>query len=518
MGAADGDRGELRAHERRALRELGLQACYDLLFGYVVPLVSFGLSSAGDSTTWGNVGAALFAALPAEHRDHILGLLDQGQGVEAIEYVMERVLRSGPAREALLTAVLVYAPEGPASGWLRADRGQELFQRVLAFANVTEAATTAFDFSVFYFDILRSNQAEVWSVVATDAIVGLDPSDNRLSVGQSVTLQATVASAPVPEAGYAYEYRFSTQGNAGFLRALGSNAVPEGSAITTSNPTIDYVAMELGSDTVQVEIWQVGPGQDLEVGRADASVHVEDPFVLVPAQASLSCPGSLRLHLERPDGNNTLAFSVDSGMDYHVQWMTSGNHGTLGGGLTSTATAIGSPASPFISYECDDEETEMGSDTVTAIIYAAPAQTTDFARIAEATSQITIDNNNHVYHTELEVVSGSWMRDDGYAGTAYSVVRVPPVAGASRYSVSVYGVLPRSSLGLRAEWAEGERPPITLSADFLPATDVLYEGDYVMAVSVTGGSGFVPPDLASWEAAHERLNANAGAEVTVYFE
>lgn len=136
----------------------------------------------------------------------------------------------------------------------------------------------------------------------------------------------------------------------------------------------------------------------------------------VDENQTLSSPTSIKLYLE-PVNADIPAIGPGSERNYKIVWSTTGKHGGLSSGALKTATVYNENT---MVYECTDDNTRQGSETVTARVYSREKgdESAAFILIAELNVTIRINNDpkTRIVHLPVQYLFGEKL-DGPFIGT-----------------------------------------------------------------------------------------------------
>jgi len=213
-----------------------------------------------------------FINIVAVQAPAIFDLAGTGDFKGAVTLAAQTIVGSGTFRNAIFAAILERLYD------LRTEAGSAAYGRASAvasgFINVTgalDAFLTAFDLTAVAGSFAQSNEGDIWTVDAIDAIVRLSPPSSDIEFGDDVKLTATTPDIgdDVPKA---YRYTLNP-GNLGKLR----NDRTSGTTIDSSENFIFFDAGDAeGTATIKVEVFQIDLANRIPLGEATATVTIKE--------------------------------------------------------------------------------------------------------------------------------------------------------------------------------------------------------------------------------------------------
>ena len=234
-------------------------------------------------TTNGTFQTSLGESLTADFLNEfpkIPGLMDQvGQGDWG--GVMSEVAASSTLRSVILKEVerlwVLYVTHDLDPGKL-----SNLLNQFDVFINAVGSATQVFDSYVYSQQIKQADTADTWQLTVMPSAVTLNASVPTVSVGDMVTLTASVLGV---EDLSAYSFGWHTGGLGGTL--VGSAGQSGRDIACASSPSVLYLASTSGqTDTVTVEVWPGPRCQGESLGTASTTVTVQSAATCSAVNAS----------------------------------------------------------------------------------------------------------------------------------------------------------------------------------------------------------------------------------------
>ena len=402
---------------------------------------------------------------------------------------------------------------------------QENSQKVLGrTASLFKALTIVdgglqfYDFKRIFYSWASSNSIEEWEVTSTRNNISLDPRETLVIQGEEKTFKATIQDSNLAE-GQSYEFRWSTIGNYGNLRANGK----EDTSLTTSGNQIVYFSSNVvdvpegAMETIKVEVY-IKQGQNInKLGEAEAVAEVKPiGFEITPDRAVIEGNTNLRLRVLRTDGTDPVANST---LDYRMVWYTSAQFGLFNGSQSN----IDIENSNSVTYSALELE-EEGVEEVQVSIYARRKGTSDRFRF--------VDKIDATINIENDPLKKIFFIDEP------TIVEFPPSVNGIYCEWSVqafYKFNPLDPAILEAEGKEVVKYQLTIKAaspdaipsyvgtgqswDVINGVDLQPDQEYSYRYSATGSQGGAAncgEDTSSFDRVVDIYNSFAGyAEVVV---
>ncbi|MEX0289339.1 MAG: hypothetical protein AB3N14_09540 [Flavobacteriaceae bacterium] len=277
------------------------------------------------------------------------------------------------------------------AGGFSQENSQRILGRTASFFKalaVVDKGLQFYDFKRIFHSWASSNSIEEWEVTATRNKISLDPRETLVIQGEEKIFKANIQDSNLA-AGQSYEYRWSTAGNYGNLRANGK----EDTSLTTSGNQIAYFSSNVvdvpegALETIKVEVY-IKQGQNInKLGEAEAVAEIKPiGFEIEPDRAVIEGNTNLKLRVLRTDGTDPTA---NSAFDYRMVWYTSAQFG-LFNGAQSTIDIENSNSVTYRALELEEE----GVEEIEVSIYARPKGTTDrFRFVDKVDATINIEND-----------------------------------------------------------------------------------------------------------------------------
>ena len=345
---------EKQAH---ALLEAGE---FTLILDIILPWIDLVVTAGGHTGILGNQGAeklvrGFFDANPAP--TEIVEAIHGGHWHEAVAGAEKLLFETEVGQEFLLKNLFEpFAVSWGANGASLSAKFRT-WQKALF---VVDAVATAVAITQVYTALQDASQVVTWDVTASPANIALNPIQSRISQLDVQELKAEVLEAnggPAPQ----FFYRWSTPGNFGELCA--AQATPScGKVLETPSEKATYAPTGVteGTDPVRVEVFVVEQGNKIPIGEASAQVTRFNTTVTVtiaPGQTTLRGGEQQTFTVQVPSsavGSATLSY----------RWTTSGDFGSLTGGLKTVTTTT-----PQIVYTAARLHT-MGEDNMAVEVLA----------------------------------------------------------------------------------------------------------------------------------------------------
>ena len=409
----------------------------------------------------------------------------------------------------------------------RFDERYAFDQRRARFAlEEANGVLSAMDASMKIIDYARvyngaqSSQLTEFEVVAKRGDVNLVPRSAVTIPFVAETFRAHVREELAGDA--IFEYEWSTSGLHG---TLSDSRGGTGVAFTSSSDTVSYTSNELieapATEWIRVEVYRrvlMQPRELVDMAMSTLTL-VPNEQVMRPMEPTVQCRSDVRLHLERSDGEITIA--PNPSWDYRIDWTIAGEHGRLPGNRTSMTRYDDAT----MTYGCTDTETLEGVEPISAVAYIKEKDESVWRVLSRAQGEVRINNdpNLEIRHLPLEVFSSEIMRDDPYInwGT-FQGVRIAPPPRALRYNARTYGLTAAPEWMYKTiAWEHGAPVVEPLPPELLDDSGVFIDGNYFWVVSSTGCQSGTPEGCnAEHAAGYESTHRAWGgfAEVIIELE
>jgi len=397
IGPARTTTGKLTSQEKARLKELNIET---LGLDFALPILMNIVGGEGflkdlKASKWDRFFAAFkvtLASLPAVNDALTEGDLEKASREflgaftgGAASDIFEDLLK------ALLDNISGFV-EGFDGGFTQ-ENSQKIIGRTKSFFDamqVVDKILATYDFSRIYSDYYIANSLEEWEVTVTRNKVSLNPKETWVIQGEEKTFKAVVQNGTLP-GGAAFEYRWSTSGAYGELRAPNKTGV----SFTSSSAEVAYFSSNVvdlpdnAQETITVEVYIKQGITSTRVDSASAKLEVRPlGFMITPDSASISGGDQLKLYVKRTDETNPL---MNSFFDYRFVWYTPASYGLFNGAQSDIAVVNDNT----ILYEALDKETEQGIEDIEVSIYARPKGTTErYGFVDRVSSKIQIENDS----------------------------------------------------------------------------------------------------------------------------
>ncbi|SHO60071.1 hypothetical protein [Algoriphagus zhangzhouensis] len=339
------------------------------------------------------------------------------------------------------------------------DKVDDVMKKSAKIMKVVNVTLLAGDFIRLAWDYRNSNQLEEWDVRAKSSKVTLSPQESTISAYSYVDLEPIIKDLTIEDGTHPY-FVFETPGEFGEVRNADGD---KGKKIETATPKITYITQvsaanlpdEYNVEYVYVEAYY----KNKLIGRDTASITIrKSNYQLLPKGVTLS----------GKEGNvNMVDVSIEpiirnqSLMDFSemkIVWETSGKHGKFlyEGNYSNIVNTFGTNN---LKYRCLDSDTQNGTETITAKIYAKSEVDDEYFlyQTLETTLKILNDDKYKILHLPIDYYSYyNYKPDELYSSCGSNTYfTTPPIEGAESYQARVLyywpDVIP-SQVGRSISW------------------------------------------------------------------
>lgn len=300
---------------------------------------------------------------------------------------------------------------------------------------VTDGILQGLDWGLITGYILASKQMESWEITVRKSQVRLEPKEAKTIPFAQVRLNAIAKNIEESQkSGLSYKWR--TTGKYGYLIDTKGN---QGNAFESADQQISYNCnaslSSLGDENIEqvyVDVYLNGEllGSDSTQINVQKSGYAIRPNGITVTGKKGTNGTQAKLFLKPIDWNAIPEIGPNDKREYKVVWSTSGKHGGLiapgGGDILKAVTTYDDRG---VVYECTDDNTRIGSETITARIYSRDKNATDepFRLFDEVTGSVRINNDpkTRIVHLPVELMRGDqilWNQPhrDSYGNTYYT--------------------------------------------------------------------------------------------------
>lgn len=405
-----------------------------------------------------------------------LGEEQKGRFVDAIDKFVKATptvydaLNSGDFKKAVLQ--IVEANDAEALNYLLEGVGEALYQHAgqknkdyldraknIPVLKVTDGLLQGLDWGLITGYILASKQLESWEVTVRKSPVRLDPKESQTIPFAQVKLNAIAKNIEESQKGD-LRYKWRTTGKYGYLIDTKGN---QGSDFESADQQISYNCnaslSSLGDENIEYIYVDIYLKDDF-LGRDSAQINVQKSgYTIRPSGITVTGKKGTnatqaKLFLKPIDWNAIPEIAPNDKREYKVVWSTAGKHGGLvspDGGVSKTVTTYDRNG---IVYECTDDNTLTGSESITARIYSRDKNATDapFLLFDEIKGSVTINNDpkKRIVHLPVKLMKGDQILWDNPSrdsrGNTYYTHQCYQVLGAefkqqpedAHYSITFY--------------------------------------------------------------------------------
>lgn len=383
--------------------------------------------------------------------------------------------------------------------------------RILNSITVMDIVMQGNDLRLVATHAASSRRLEEWTVVARSSKVTLEPNEAKVIPFSQQKITATIKNLESNDDTHPY-FEWSTSGKWGYLRdTRGHQGTSFDSADQevfyncnsntglTDDDNWEYIYVKaymgstlIGTDTARINVrrsaYRISPNGITVTGRKSGS-------------SELANSNEVGLSIE-PINSSIPPIAANDKREYKVVWITAGKHGGLYGreNITPSKT-ITNYDDNKIWYECTDDQTRSGVETVTARIYARDKHATNepFQLFDELTGTVRINNDPkiRIVHLPVQVMKGDAVLYDAphrdSRGNTYYTHQCYEVLGATfqqkpeddRYSITFYTAHGHTESG---SWRAGDAIGGFTHGDNHPA----YDGSTYKVGTGLGGWGVGP--------------------------
>lgn len=376
------------------------------------------------------------------------------------------------------------------------------------FANILKIVNTAVagqDLARVSFGIAMSKNIEKWTIHARSAKVSLLPAEATVSSRGHKEIKAEIKNLEEEGDNFPY-FKWSTSGKYGYIQDRKGN---KGKNFDSSDKEIVYYSETSAADLpeennfeyVYVEAYYKNEliGRDTTVLNLKKSSYMLKPggLVLSGKEDRIS---SAKLFIE-PVNQRDADFSGKK-----VVWSTEGKHGRLVN-FGENANVITTYDTNSIRYLCTDEDTEKGTEKVTARIYEKSAVDGEYFLFEELTLNIEIDNSENIKIITVDLQVKSFKNQTGIYLNCGSGVHflIDPEPNAISYTAKIIDFSPGANvmIGRTASW----------SAEKATDYEGKYEFNYVFVASGSRPEHLGWPDCGDFAA--RAANYKGKAQVVI---
>ncbi|MEL6918485.1 MAG: hypothetical protein AAFO99_12230, partial [Bacteroidota bacterium] len=444
-GTAGQDR-EMTVSERATFEKLSEEM---FILDYLLPLMTEITGRKNDFNNLGNSkDAALFSAVSPylDNAPEIKNRVHQNDFESAMEIYVEQLYAStngtfGDAFDIMVDVYnIIYEDGNQPFNYILNDMQKE---RAANIGKVIANMTGLLSYQCINSRVDSSKTVETWKVVVEEGNVSLNPEamvTSNTADGKEIT--ARVLSGI--EEGDQLEYEWSTSSTfGGFISdTMGNN----GTSFTTDSNRVLFISTASNNELsdgdnfemVTVTVYRKNGNTNEEIGTDTMEVNVrKNGFKIGPDNARVKGNQDLNLFLRNTDGETIIP---NEETDYKVVWTIGGNHGLLEG-QGSSFTIFNNDS---VTYECTDTETENGTESVSAVIYARPkGSIEEFRLIDQQRATINIENDDrytyrYLRHNVWSNEPSNTRTGDGRCTTSAGTQwLIPIVEDAESYTVKV---------------------------------------------------------------------------------